>query len=65
MALTHQIDNYPCFKDGVDGFSLAEKMQKQVERFGAKSEYAEVIRMELKASPKWSKPAMELSMVRQ
>lgn len=52
MALTHQIDNYPGFKDGIDGFYLAEKMQKQAERFGAKSEYAEVIRMDLKASPK-------------
>ena len=52
MALTHQIDNYPGFENGIDGFYLAEKMQKQAERFGAKSEYAEVIRMDLKASPK-------------
>ena len=52
MALTHQIDNYPGFEDGIDGFYLAEKMQKQAERFGAKSEYAEVIRMDLKSSPK-------------
>jgi len=52
MALTHQIDNYPGFEDGIDGFSLAEKMQKQAERFGAKSEYAEVIRMDLTANPK-------------
>lgn len=52
MALTHQIDNYPGFEDGIDGFYLAEKMQKQAERFGAKSEYTEVIRMDLKASPK-------------
>lgn len=52
MALTHRIDNYPGFEDGIDGFYLAEKMQKQAERFGAKSEYAEVIRMDLKASPK-------------
>ena len=29
MALTEQIDNYPGFEDGIDGFSLAEKMQKQ------------------------------------
>ena len=34
MALTEQIDNYPGFEDGIDGFSLAEKMQKQAERFG-------------------------------
>ena len=40
MALTEQIDNYPGFENGIDGFSLAEKMQKQAERFGARSEYA-------------------------
>ncbi len=52
MALTHQIDNYPGFEEGVDGFSLAEKMQQQAERFGAKSEYAEVFRVDLAAEPK-------------
>lgn len=52
MALTHQIDNYPGFEDGTDGFSLGEKMQKQAERFGSKSEYAEVVRMDLHADPK-------------
>ena len=25
MALTHQIDNYPGFEDGIDGYTLAEK----------------------------------------
>ena len=52
MALTEQIDNYPGFEDGIDGFSLAEKMQKQAERFGVRSEYAEVLRMDLTAVPK-------------
>ena len=52
MALTEQIDNYPGFENGIDGFSLAEKMQKQAERFGARSEYAEVLRMNLTAVPK-------------
>ncbi len=52
MALTEQIDNYPGFEDGVDGFVLAETMQKQAERFGAKSEYAEVSKMDLSANPK-------------
>ena len=42
MALTHRIDNYPGFEDGIDGFELGEKMQRQAERFGAKTEYAEV-----------------------
>ncbi len=52
MALTHQIDNYPGFEDGVDGFSLGENMQRQAERFGARNEYAEVTRLDLAASPK-------------
>lgn len=52
MALTEEIDNYPGFEDGVDGFTLAEKMQQQAERFGAKSAYAQVERMDLTASPK-------------
>ena len=52
MALTHQIDNYPGFEEGIDGFTLAEKMQRQAERFGAKSEYAEVTGVDLAQSPK-------------
>ena len=52
MALTEEIDNYPGFEEGIDGFTLAEKMQHQAERFGAKSEYAQVERMDLAAAPK-------------
>ena len=40
MALTEEIDNYPGYEDGIDGFTLAEKMQRQAERFGARTEYA-------------------------
>ena len=42
MAQTHQIDNYPGFVDGIDGFTLADNMQAQAHRFGAVTEYAEV-----------------------
>ena len=52
MALTSQIDNYPGFEEGIDGFLLGEKMQAGAERFGAKTEYAEVFSVDLKASPK-------------
>ena len=52
MALTHQIDNYPGFPEGIDGFELGEKMQQQAERFGAKTEYAQVDSVELAAEPK-------------
>ena len=52
MALTSQIDNYPGFPEGIDGFELGMKMQEQAERFGAESEYAEVRSLDLKADPK-------------
>ena len=47
MALTEQIDNYPGFEDGVDGFLLGEKMRKGAERFGAQTKMTEVQSVEL------------------
>ena len=52
MALTHQIDNYPGFPEGIDGYSLAEKMQSQAHRFGAETIYAEVKKADLLSDPK-------------
>ncbi len=52
MALTDQVDNYPGFPEGIDGFLLAEQMQQQAHRFGAKTEYAEVYKLDLQADPK-------------
>ena len=52
MALTEQIDNYSGFADGIDGWQLAEQMQRQAERFGAKTEYADVQSLDLSAKPK-------------
>ena len=47
MNLTGQIDNYPGFPEGVDGFQLSYNMQQQAERFGAKTRYAEVLELQL------------------
>ena len=52
MALTSQIDNYPGFEDGVDGFTLGEKMQASAEKFGAKTLIAEVYSADLKGETK-------------
>ena len=52
MALSHQIDNYPGFPEGIDGFTLGEQMQQGAERFGAETELAEVYSMDLNADPK-------------
>lgn len=52
MAQTMQIDNYPGFEEGVDGFSLGMKMQQGAERFGAESHMAEVTDVELEGPVK-------------
>lgn len=52
MALTHQVDNYPGFSEGIDGFTLGMQMQEGAERFGAKTEYVEVESVDLLVDPK-------------
>ena len=52
MALTTQIDNYPGFPNGIDGFELGENMQQQAQRFGAQTELAEVTALQLHTAPK-------------
>ena len=52
MATTAQIDNYPGFEEGIDGFELGDKMRKGAERFGAKTHYAEVTGVSLEENPK-------------
>lgn len=52
MALTSQVDNYPGFEDGVDGFELAERMERQVQRFGAETVYGEVHAVRLEGAVK-------------
>ena len=52
MALTHQIDNYPGFPEGIDGFELGMRMQQQAERFGAETAYVQVTGLNLQANPK-------------
>ena len=52
MATTSQIDNYPGFPDGVDGFDLGQQMARQAEKYGAQTLLAEVTGADLAASPK-------------
>ena len=47
MATTGQVDNYPGFDEGIDGFELGERMQRGAERFGAETLFADVTAVEL------------------
>jgi thioredoxin reductase (NADPH) len=45
MGVTDQVDNYPGFANGVPGLELSDAMQAQAERFGAKIELGEVLKI--------------------
>jgi len=50
-ALTHTIENYPGFPDGVGGPELGDLFQKQAERFGARVEFDTVTGVDLTERP--------------
>jgi thioredoxin reductase (NADPH) len=50
-ALTHMIENYPGFPDGVGGAELGELFQKQAERFGAQVEFDRAFSVDLSQRP--------------
>lgn len=52
MTQTMQIDNYPGFEEGVDGFTLGLKMQKNAERFGVETMMAEATAVRLSGEVK-------------
>jgi len=51
VALTHEIENYPGFPDGIPGGELVERFQKQAERFGTRIEYDYVSEVDLSQHP--------------
>jgi thioredoxin reductase (NADPH) len=50
-ALTHTIENYPGYPDGVGGPELGDLFQKQAERFGAKYEFDTVVAVDFHQEP--------------
>lgn len=50
-ALTHTIENYPGFPEGVGGSELGELFQKQAERFGAQVEFDTANSVDLSVRP--------------
>lgn len=52
LNLTHKIDNYPGFENGIDGYTLGSNMRAGAERSGAETRFAEVLSLDLHANPK-------------
>ena len=52
IAITDHLENYPGFEEGINGFELAVKMEKQARTFGCEISYGEVISIENSATTK-------------
>ena len=52
MNQTTQIDNYPGFDEGIDGFTLGDKMRRGAEQFGLITKYAQVVAVDLDSEVK-------------
>jgi thioredoxin reductase (NADPH) len=51
LTTTTIVENYPGFPEGIDGHELMTRFQKQAERFGARSKFAEVEAADLRRQP--------------
>ena len=51
LTTTPEIENFPGFPDGLSGFELMAKMEKQAVRFGADLRYGHVTELDLSARP--------------
>jgi len=51
VSVTHIVENYPGFPDGVEGPKLVENFQKQAERFGARLEFDSATKVDFSARP--------------
>src|SRR5437762_12298621 len=51
LTTTTIVENYPGFPEGIDGYELMSRMQKQAERFGARVKFGSVETVELSKRP--------------
>jgi thioredoxin reductase (NADPH) len=51
VAITHIVENYPGFPEGIGGPELVDAFQKQAERFGASFEFDNVTDLDLSEHP--------------
>lgn len=51
LTTTSIVENFPGFPEGIDGYELMTRMQKQAERFGAKIKFGTVESVDLSQKP--------------
>src|SRR5436853_3824000 len=51
LTTTSIVENFPGFPEGIDGYELMTRMQKQAERFGARIQYGTLEAVDLAKRP--------------
>ena len=51
LTTTSIVENFPGFPEGIDGYELMTRMQKQAERFGARVQFGTVEKVDLTGPP--------------
>src|SRR5216117_2261617 len=51
LTTTTIVENFPGFPEGVDGYELMTRMQKQAERFGARAQFGTLEAADLSKRP--------------
>lgn len=51
LTTTSIVENFPGFPEGIDGYELMSRLQKQAERFGARVKFGNVESVDLKSKP--------------
>ena len=52
LTTTSEVENFPGFPEGVDGFHLMDSLRKQAAKFGTRFEHAQVLSVDFSSSPR-------------
>src|SRR5205814_10001232 len=52
LTTTSEVENFPGFPEGVDGYQLMDNLRKQAAKFGARCEHALITSADFRSTPR-------------